>query len=255
MGTDLYEFFLKNPLTQNNSSAIVTKPKRKWAWFSCLTRPQKRVRGQYAQREGIPPVVCCADRFASALFVFRLPFWRCVRIATVNYLINDDIRDKEVRVIGEDGAQLGIMSSEEALKIAEEKELDLVKIAPGSNPPVCKIMDYGKYRFEQSKREKEARKNQRVIEVKEIRMSPSIGENDFNTKLKNAQKFLRDGDRVKVTVRFRGREMAHTNIGEQLLRKFAEQCAELANLDKQPKLEGRNMSMFLSPKPQGNTKK
>ena len=204
---------------------------------------------------GIPPVVCCADRFASELFVFRLPFWRCVRIATVNYLINDDIRDKEVRVIGEDGAQLGIMSSEEALKIAEEKDLDLVKIAPGSNPPVCKIMDYGKYRFEQSKREKEARKNQRVIEVKEIRMSPSIGENDFNTKLKNAQKFLRDGDRVEVTVRFRGREMAHTNIGEQLLRKFAEQCAELANLDKQPKLEGRNMSMFLSPKPQGNTKK
>jgi translation initiation factor IF-3 len=193
--------------------------------------------------------------FASALFVFRYHFWRCVRIATVNYQINDDIRDKEVRVIGEDGAQLGIMSSEAALQIAEEKDLDLVKIAPGSNPPVCKIMDYGKYRFEQSKREKEAKKNQHVIEVKEIRMSPSIGENDFNTKLKNAQKFLRDGDRVKVTVRFRGREMAHTNIGEQLLRKFAEQCAELANLDKQPKLEGRNMSMFLSPKPQGNNKK
>lgn len=186
---------------------------------------------------------------------FSEPFWRCVRIATVNYQINDDIRDKEVRVIGEDGAQLGIMSSAQALEIAEEKDLDLVKIAPTSNPPVCKIMDYGKYRFEQSKREKEARKNQRVIEVKEIRMSPSIGDNDFNTKLKNAQKFLRDGDRVKVTVRFRGREMAHTNIGEQLLRKFAEQCAELANLDKQPKLEGRNMSMFLSPKPQGTNKK
>jgi len=195
------------------------------------------------------------SQVASALFVFRYHSWRCVRIATVNYQINDDIRDKEVRVIGEDGAQLGIMSSAEALQIAEEKDLDLVKIAPGSNPPVCKIMDYGKYRFEQSKREKEARKNQHVIEVKEIRMSPSIGENDFNTKLKNAQKFLRDGDRVKVTVRFRGREMAHTNIGEQLLRKFAEQCAELANLDKQPKLEGRNMSMFLSPKPQGNNKK
>ncbi len=142
------------------------------------------------------------------------------------------------------------MSAAAALEIAVEKDLDLVKIAPGSNPPVCKIMDYGKYRFEQSKREKEAKKNQHVIEVKEIRMSPSIGENDFNTKLKNGQKFLREGDRVKVTVRFRGREMAHTNIGEELLRNFAAKCADLANLDKQPKLEGRNMSMFLSPKPQ-----
>ena len=146
------------------------------------------------------------------------------------------------------------MSAAAALEIAVEKDLDLVKIAPGSNPPVCKIMDYGKYRFEQSKREKEAKKNQHVIEVKEIRMSPSIGENDFNTKLKNGQKFLREGDRVKVTVRFRGREMAHTNIGEELLRNFAAKCADLANLDKQPKLEGRNMSMFLSPKPQ-NAKK
>ena len=155
-----------------------------------------------------------------------------------------------MRVISETGEQLGIMSSEEALHIAEERDMDLVKIAPGSNPPVCKIMDYGKYRFEQSKREKEAKKNQHVIEVKEIRMSPSIGENDFNTKLKNGQKFLAGGDRLKVTVRFRGREMAHTNIGEQLLRDFAAKCADLANLDKQPKLEGRNMSIFLSPKPQ-----
>ena len=173
----------------------------------------------------------------------------------MTHQINEDIRDKEVRLVSSDGRQLGIMSSRDALSVAAKAGLDLVKISPKANPPVCKVMDYGKYRFEQSKREKEARKNQHVIEVKEIRMSPSIGENDFNTKLKNAQKFLRDGDRVKVTVRFRGREMAHTNIGEQLLRKFAEQCAELANLDKQPKLEGRNMSMFLSPKPQGNTKK
>ena len=236
-----------------SASANITEPKRKQAVFR-LTRPQLRARGQYAAREDSPGEYVVRSHCVRA-FVFRYHFWRCVPIATVNYQINDDIRDKEVRVIGEDGAQLGIMSSAEALQIAEEKDLDLVKIAPGSNPPVCKIMDYGKYRFEQSKREKEARKNQHVIEVKEIRMSPSIGENDFNTKLKNAQKFLRDGDRVKVTVRFRGREMAHTNIGEQLLRKFAEQCAELANLDKQPKLEGRNMSMFLSPKPQGNNKK
>ena len=176
-------------------------------------------------------------------------------IAVTDYQVNEEIRDREVRLIGEDGEQLGIMSSSAAMQIAIEKDLDLVKIAPGSNPPVCKIMDYGKYRFEQSKREKEARKNQRVIEIKEIRMSPSIGENDFLVKLRNGQKFLTDGDRVKVTVRFRGREMAHTNIGEQLLREFADKCAEIANLDKQPKLEGRNMSIFLSPKPQAPAKK
>ena len=177
-----------------------------------------------------------------------LQFWRCFEIASVNHEINEEIIDKELRVIGDDGEQLGIMSAEEALKIAEEKELDLVKISPMAKPPVCKIMDYGKYRFEQIKREKEAKKNQRVMEVKEIRMSPSIGENDLQTKLKAALKFLADGDRVKVSIRFRGREMAHTNLGEQILRDFADKCSELANLDKQPKLEGRNMSMFLSPK-------
>lgn len=141
------------------------------------------------------------------------------------------------------------MSAAAALKIAEENELDLVKIAPGSNPPVCKIMDYGKFRFKQTKKEKEAKKNQRVIEIKEIRMSPGIDTNDFNTKLRNGQKFLSDGDRVKVSVRFRGREMAHTEIGEVLLRDYADKCAEIAVLDKAPKLEGRNMSIFLSPKP------
>ena len=147
------------------------------------------------------------------------------------------------------------MSAAAALKIAEENELDLVKIAPGSNPPVCKIMDYGKFRFEQTKKEKEAKKNQRVIEIKEIRMSPGIDTNDFNTKLRNGQKFLSDGDRVKVSVRFRGREMAHTEIGEVLLRDYADKCAEIAVLDKAPKLEGRNMSIFLSPKPVTPTKK
>lgn len=147
------------------------------------------------------------------------------------------------------------MSAAAALKIAEENELDLVKIAPGSNPPVCKIMDYGKFRFEQTKKEKEAKKNQRVIEIKEIRMSPGIDTNDFNTKLRNGQKFLSDGDRVKVSVRFRGREMAHTEIGEVLLRDYADKCAEIAVLDKAPKLEGRNMSIFLSPKPVAPPKK
>lgn len=182
-------------------------------------------------------------------------FWRCFTIASVTHEINEDIIDKEIRVIGDNGEQLGIMSAEEALKIAEEKELDLVKISPMAKPPVCKLMDYGKFRFEQAKREKEAKKNQRVMEIKEIRMSPGIGENDLNTKLKSALKFLADGDRVKVSILFRGREMAHTNLGEAILRDFASKCAEVANLDKQPKLEGRNMSMFLSPKPASAVKK
>ena len=188
---------------------------------------------------------------SSALFIFP----EVLTIANAVHQINEEILDKEVRLIGDQGEQLGIMSAQEALKIAVEKELDLVKIAPGSNPPVCKVMDYGKFRFEQAKKEKEAKKNQRVIEIKEIRMSPGIGENDFNTKLKNGQKFLKDGDRVKVSVRFRGREMAHTEIGEQLLKDFAAKCADIATLDKNPKLEGRNMSMFLSPKPQAPAKK
>ena len=142
------------------------------------------------------------------------------------------------------------MSSQEALRLAEEGNLDLVKISPNAVPPVCKLMDYGKYRFEQTKREKEARKNQRVVEVKEIRMSPGIDIGDFNTKLKNAQKFIADGNRVKVSVRFRGREMAHTDIGRDLLKKFAELCADVATMDKSAKMEGRLMSMFLSPKAQ-----
>jgi translation initiation factor IF-3 len=166
----------------------------------------------------------------------------------LTYQINEEIRDKEVRLIGEGGEQLGIMSIEDAMKVAVDQEFDLVKIAPGSTPPVCKIMDYGKYRFEQAKRDKEAKKNQHIVEVKEIRMSPGIGSNDFNVKLKNGQKFLSEGDRLKVTVRFRGREMTHTNIGEDLLRRFAVDCSEVASLDKEPKLDGRHMSIFLSPK-------
>ena len=172
-----------------------------------------------------------------------------MKIATVELELNEEITDKEVRLIGEDGAQLGIMSGAEALKVAIDHELDLVKISPQAVPPVCRLMDYGKFRFEQAKREREARKNQHVIEVKEIRMSPGIGDNDFNTKLRNGSKFLQDGDRLKVTIRFRGREMAHTAIGEELLNRFADSLKEVAVLDKAPKLEGRNMSIFLSPKP------
>ena len=162
--------------------------------------------------------------------------------------LNEDIRDKEIRLIGDDGAQLGIMAPSEALRIADEKGLDLVKISPQAVPPVCKLMNYGKFKFEQGKREKEAKKNQHVVEIKEVRMSPGIDIGDFNTKLRNAQKFIADGNRVKVSVRFRGREMAHTDIGRDLLERFAQQCADTANLDKTPKLEGRMMSIFLSPK-------
>ena len=201
--------------------------------------------------------------------VFKRGCHRCIRvfvfkksilggaltIATLNHLLNEEIREAEVRLIGEDGEQLGIVSSQEALETAIERDLDLVMISPAAKPPVCKIMDYGKYRFEQAKREKEARKNQHVVEVKEIRMSPSIGENDFMVKLRNGQKFLSEGNRLKVTVRFRGREMAHTDLGKQLLERFAAECAEIAKLEKGAKLEGRLMTEFLSPKPQTPAKK
>ncbi len=165
--------------------------------------------------------------------------------------LNEAISDKEIRLIGPAGEQLGIMPPAQALRIAEEQSLDLVKISPQATPPVCKLMNYGKFRFEQSKREKEARKNQHVVEIKEIRMSPGIDIGDFNTKLRNAQKFIAEGNRVKVSVRFRGREMAHTEIGRDLLSRFAEQCKEVANLDRPAKLEGRMMSIFLSPKTGG----
>ena len=171
-----------------------------------------------------------------------------LNIASLAHQINDEILDKEVRLISDTGEQLGVMSVQAAMDIALQKDMDLVKIAPGSIPPVCKIMDYGKFRFEQAKKDKEAKKNQHIVEVKEIRMSPGIGENDFNVKLKSTQKFISDGDRVKVSVRFKGRQMAHTELGAALLKEFAEKCSEYAVLDKEPKLEGRNMSMFISPK-------
>ena len=179
---------------------------------------------------------------------FVVYFLEVLTIAKLDHQLNEEIRDKEIRVIGNDGAQLGIMSAAQANEMAEEQGLDLVKISPNATPPVCKIMDYSKFCFDQKKREKEAKKNQKVVEIKEIRMSPSIDTNDFNTKVKNAQKFLKDGNRVKVSVRFRGREMAHTNIGEKLLMDFAEACADCASMEKNPKLEGRFMGMFLAPK-------
>ena len=186
-----------------------------------------------------------ADALASAFFVVNL---EVLTIAKLEHQLNEEIRDKEVRLIGADGAQLGIVSAAQANEMAEEAGMDLVKISPNAVPPVCKIMDYSKFCFDQKKREKEAKKNQRVVEIKEIRMSPSIDTNDLNTKVKAAQKFLADGNRVKVSVRFRGREMAHTNLGEKRLMDFAEACAETATMEKNPKLEGRFMAMFLTPK-------
>ena len=173
--------------------------------------------------------------------------WRCLGISKETQ-INEEIRDKEVRVIGADGSQVGIMSAKDALALAEKSNLDLVKIAPGANPPVCKIMDYGKFRFEQAKREKEAKKNQKVMEIKEIRLSMNIDTGDFNTKVNHALKFLRDGNKVKVSIRFRGREMAHTDNGLVIMQRFAEACAENGQVEKAAKLEGRQMLMFLVPK-------
>ena len=162
--------------------------------------------------------------------------------------INSEIKDKELRVISADGEQLGIMSASDALHIAETKGLDLVKIAPQAKPPVCKIMDYGKYRFVQAKREKGARKNQRVVDIKEVRLSLNIDTHDFNTKLNNALKFIKHGDKVKVSIRFRGREMGHPEIGLETMKRFADACSETAVVEKPAKLEGRNMLMFLAPK-------
>ncbi len=162
--------------------------------------------------------------------------------------INEQIRDKEVRVIGADGEQLGIMSSKEALALAEEAELDLVKIAPTAKPPVCKIVDYGKYKYDQMRKEKESKKKQHVVEIKEIRLSPNIDTNDLNTKINAAKKFLTKGDRVKITLRFRGREMAHMQNSKHILDDFAEALGEVAVVEKAPKVEGRSMTMFLTGK-------
>ena len=172
--------------------------------------------------------------------------WRCTTISEL--MINERIRDREVRLVSESGEQLGIMSSREALKLAREADLDLVKIAPNSKPPVCKIIDYGKYRYELARKEKEAKKKQKTMEVKEVRLSPNIDTNDLNTKANQARKFITKGDKVKVTLRFRGREMAHVNYSKQILDSFYERLEDIAVVDKNPKMEGRSMVMFLSQK-------
>ena len=172
--------------------------------------------------------------------------WRCTTISEL--MINERIRDREVRLVSESGEQLGIMSSRETLKLAREADLDLVKIAPNAKPPVCKIIDYGKYRYELARKEKEAKKKQKTMEVKEVRLSPNIDTNDLNTKANQARKFITKGDKVKVTLRFRGREMAHVNYSKQILDSFYERLEDIAVVDKNPKMEGRSMVMFLSQK-------
>ncbi|NCC86559.1 MAG: translation initiation factor IF-3 [Clostridia bacterium] len=171
-----------------------------------------------------------------------------MNISNKEMQINEEIRDREIRVVAEDGEQLGIMATKDALKMAEERNQDLVKIAPQAAPPVCKIMDYGKFRFEQAKREKEARKNQHVVDIKEIRLSLNIDKHDFDTKLNHAKKFLSAGNKLKVSIRFKGREMAHPELGLVTMRNFAEACEEFGNIEKPAKLEGRSMQMFIASK-------
>jgi len=185
--------------------------------------------------------------FTPSIFIWTKPCWRCIDIAT-ELLINEEIRDREVRVIGADGAQLGIMPTRQALEMAEEAELDLVKIVPTAQPPVCKLMDYDKHRFEQSKREREMRKNQKVIALKEVQLSATIEENDVNIKAKNAIRFLQEGNKVKVSIRFRGRQIAHSDIGLKVMQDFIERTKEYCTVERRPTIEGRNMLMILVPK-------
>ena len=187
---------------------------------------------------------CCFEALCSYSLFFI--YWRCTTISDL--MINEQIRDREVRVVSESGEQLGIMSAREAMKLAQEAELDLVKIAPTAKPPVCKIIDYGKYRYEQARKEKEAKKKQRTVEVKEVRLSPNIDTNDMNTKMNNARKFISKGNKVKVTLRFRGREMAHMQQSKHILDDFAEKMKDVAVIEKPAKLEGRSLSMVLTEK-------
>ncbi|WP_078060828.1 translation initiation factor IF-3 [Desulfotomaculum copahuensis] len=165
-----------------------------------------------------------------------------------DFRINEEIRVREVRVVDDEGNQIGILPTREALRLAEEKQLDLVEIAPQARPPVCRIMDFGKYKYEQSKRDKEARKKQHIINIKEVKLRPNIEDHDFHVKARNAERFLKDGDKVKATIMFRGREIVHTQLGHQLLVRLAEQVKDIANVERQPKLEGKNMIMILAPR-------
>jgi translation initiation factor IF-3 len=178
--------------------------------------------------------------------VFKKP-WRWL-IISKDMMVNDGIRARELRLIGANGDQLGIKSRQEALEIATRANLDLVLVAPNAKPPVCRIMDYGKFRFEQQKKDKEARKNQKIINLKEVRLSPTIDEHDFNTKLRNARKFLEKGDKVKASIRFKGRAITHKGIGQKVLDRFSTECADLSTIESHPKMDGRSMFLVLAPK-------
>ncbi len=232
--------YLKKQLTNQTDCGILLPFRKQKLSVSHRKAPAKAVHTCFVC------VYSCADSVAIRVFLLTMDL-EVFCISKQELMINEEIRDREVRLIGDDGAQLGVMSSRDALALAIEKNLDLVKIAPKAEPPVCKIMDYGKYKFETAKREKEARKNQKIVNIKEIRFSPSIDDNDLNTKAKNASKFLKEGDKVKVTVRFRGREVAHAKLGEELLIRFGEMLSEVGTTEKRPKLEGRNMTMMISP--------
>lgn len=215
---------------------------------SVLTLPQRAL-GQYLTLACGGKV--CAETCLAHIFLF---YWRCTTISAKEMQINDEIRAKEVRLVGADGEQLGIFSLESAQKAAYDKGLDLVLMAPQAVPPVCRIMDYGKYRFERDKKEKEARKKQQKFDIKEIQLSCHIDTNDFNTKVNNARRFLGDGDKVRVVVKFRGRQMGHLDMGRDLLTRFEEATKEAGTVEKQPTLEGRFMSMQIAPIKQNASK-
>ena len=217
-----------------------------------------------ASHPAAQPAVVARDMIAQSIFYVFNESGRCCQlsffihrtdiiregstISANDLMINEEIRDREVRVIDQNGEQLGVMATHAALELAEEKQLDLVKIAPQAKPPVCKIMDYGKYRFEQSKREKEARKNQKVISVKEVRLSPTIEEHDTQVRVRDCIKFLGNGDKVKVSIRFRGRMITHSEVGLDVMNEFYERVKDYAVMDRKPSTEGRTMTMMLSPK-------
>ena len=222
----------------------------KEAELSVLTAPQEASVGPISNCHGYCRGVLCADvrRFSSRnFFCFFRKNGGVFSISTKDLLINEEIKAKEVRVVGVEGEAIGIMSSDDALKLAYDKGYDLVLMAPQAQPPVCRIMDYGKYRFERDKKEKEAKKKQQVIELKEIQLSCRIDTHDFETKARHAQKFLESGNKVRVVMRFKGREMSHMAIGQEIMEKFQEYCSEYGTVDKAPVLDGRILSMVVSP--------
>ena len=215
--------------------------------FSGLTVPQRRVRFDIVYR-GCALGFCVVRRISlRMIFVFYKQNWGCLDISTKELLINEEIKAKEVRVVGVDGNPIGIMAPDAALKMAYEQGYDLVLMAPQAQPPVCRIMDYGKYRFERDKKEKEAKKKQQVVELKEIQLSCRIDTHDFETKARHAVKFLESGNKVRVVMRFKGREMSHVAIGQEIMQKFQDACSEVGSVDKAPVLDGRIMSMVVSP--------